>query len=207
MPVLEPNLPEFYKRNKAQLRNMAVTTVNRFLEHNVVQIPQQRSIYQHLSLKLANKSVIEYGCGIGIGSHMIALKANLIATDILPANIAFAAGLYPEMQFKVWDIMKSPVPMQADAAVAIEVLEHVDDAKRAMETLVESAPEAYVSSPNRNHPLAGKMKPRNHDHVAEYTPDEIIEMLPDKEVTVLDSLKFIEVGPETRETPVVYHIK
>tara|TARA_Y100000034_G_scaffold115279_1_gene152274 strand:- start:1028 stop:1654 length:627 start_codon:yes stop_codon:yes gene_type:complete len=206
MPISKPKLPEYYTCNEEAQVSMAVTAVRRFINSGLVLLREQRQIYQNLSFKLKNKSVIEYGCGTGVGSYLISLNANIVATDVSQSNIAFAKELYPNLNFDVWDIKKGAYPARQEVAIAVEVIEHVADIDIALQVLCDSAPEVYFSSPNRNHPLMGKMKPVNQTHVAEYTPDEILEVLDGNNVKILDPFKFTELAPDTSVSPLVYYV-
>jgi 2-polyprenyl-3-methyl-5-hydroxy-6-metoxy-1,4-benzoquinol methylase len=142
-------------------------------KYGEVMFRQQRAIYQGLAAAVRGKSVIEAGCGSGLGSAVLErAAASLVATDVLPVNLSFAAALYPWLDLRLWDL-NQPCPYgSADVAVAVEAFEHVANPGRAAANLVNAArKEVWVSTPNGD----GKVRPpANPHHVCEYTVDEVL---------------------------------
>jgi hypothetical protein len=140
--------------------------------------PQQRAVYDHLSREARGKTVLEAGCGIGLGTAVLALEAASVrAYDLLGVNVRAAAELYPWVPFAVWD-MTAPPPggfEPAQLVVAVEAIEHVADAEAALRNLLALTAETlWVSTPN------GEGRPRpphNPFHVCEYSPGEMRLMI------------------------------
>src|SRR5678815_2148189 len=76
-----------------------------YKKYGYVMFPQQRKIYQHIAGRTTYQSVLEIGCGNGVGSAMLyRLNKSLIASDKLESNVAFARELYPWITFAVIDV-------------------------------------------------------------------------------------------------------
>lgn len=145
-----------------------------------VMFRQQRVIYENIARLIKGRTVLEAGCGNGIGSALLERQAAyFFGTDKLQSNVDFASGLYSWISFAVWDINEPLSLSYSDeqVVVCIEVLEHVANPKKAMANLIDAASEeVWISTPN------GEAKPRppeNPFHVCEYTPEELLGMIPD----------------------------
>jgi len=175
-----------------------------FKQTGQVILPQDRKIYENIRDRIKGKNITEAGCGIGLGSGILAQSNKVLGTDILPKNIVFAKSIYPWQEFGIWDISKSP-HAKTDVVVAIEVLEHVKDYREAMKNLQETAPEVWLSTPNRNNPDIGDNEALNPFHVKEFTPDEIIDMT-EGGIEILHWETFERLEKDTKVTPLVYRI-
>ena len=147
-------------------------------------------------------SIIDVGCGSGVGSNVMSQEADFVwGIDKNEMSVQFAKeaftreknGIYytPQVTFDIFDILKdSRTVMQFDIVVAIEVIEHIEDAEgflRAMMRFVkrdkQSVPlrewgtEFFISTPNRNSPKIRKDHPDNPFHVREWTAQEFKTML------------------------------
>ena len=122
-----------------------------------------------LAERLRGWTVLEAGCGNGIGSAVLdRCAARLTATDKLPVNVAFASQIYPWLDLRVWDATEPWPGDRYQAVVAVEVLEHVADPVGLLRNLFEAAvAEVWFSTPNG---LGKPRPPDNPYHVAEYTP-------------------------------------
>ena len=72
--------------------------------------------------------------------------------------------------------------------------------------LLQSAKEIYFSTPNRNNSDLGQDRPQNDYHVAEFTPQEIKDMMPNVHITILNPYTFMSLDVDTKTTPLVYYI-
>ena len=186
--------------------NMLVISFQRFQFENRILLPEQEAMYEYIAESVKKKKVLEYGCGIGIGSNIIFQKAPIIATDNRDLHINFARCLYPNVDFRLLDIKEKINIPGIDVAIAIEVIEHVENAHMALENMLRNASEIFFSTPNLNNSMLGRMKPKNLFHVREYTPEEICKMFPDNHVEILHPLDFSELEIDTDVTPVLYHV-
>lgn len=75
----------------------------------------------------AGLRVVELGCGTGrLGSLLAPRAASYVGLDFAPRLVEEARRFAPAAEFRVADLRTDPIP-EADAYVATEVLEHVDD--------------------------------------------------------------------------------
>jgi len=170
--------------------------------------PEQRQIYEKLGKRLEGKTVIDIGCGIGIGTNIMAMYgAVAIGVDIEEKNVRCAQVLYPHLEFSVMDIKKQYYTPPQHTVTAIEIIEHVTDVEIAIKNIIDSATnEIYISTPNRNNPALGQNKPLNDFHVREYTPLEMLEILGDHEIEMFGP-DFEEVDEKSGINPIVYFMK
>lgn len=190
--------------NKEKDQDRVFDLFDTFKKYRCSMFHQQQSIYQHLVSCVEGKSVIEAGCGSGVGTAMLSQAAStIVGTDKLKRNLDFALALYPWISFEPWDINK-PNPMRANIVVCIECLEHVTHTKEAIKNLISSAEEeVWISVPNGT----GKpCPPENPYHVYEYTPSEMIDMIGVYEVIIRDWKTWDGVNPDTKIDPLVYQI-
>ncbi len=152
-------------------------TVEHFNKFGYVMFPQQVKIYLNLASYTLGKSVLEVGCGNGVGTAILERTAKLIkGTDKLFRNIKFARCLYPWMQFDVWDINQ---PLRTEEkypiVVCVETIEHVANPKQAIQNLLDvCTSDLWISTPNG---IDKERPPSNPYHVQEYTPKEMIELI------------------------------
>ena len=174
-------------------------------KYGYVMFPQQRAIYRQIAKRLdPTSSVIEAGCGDGIGGSLLATRTiggwRYTGTDI---DVSFAKALHPGMDFDVWNIEEPYVRLDKigyGTVVAVEVIEHVSNVKSAIDHL-KNAPgipdELWLSTPN------GRNKTDNPHHVHEYTPAEMLDLIGHADVLHWETF---EPAPlDTDVTPLVYH--
>ena len=198
-----------YQDNPELAQDMVATSYRRFMTTGRVLIPEQRLIYEQLATILAGRKVLEAGCGIGLGTSILARQCAALGTDVSPMQVAFARQMFP-CDYNVWDIASGPyVPNGADVVVAVEVIEHLRDYRAGLTNLVASAShEVWLSTPNRNNPSLSDERPNNQHHVHEFTPDELLQLAGPlcKLVTVhhWDGLEEVDSGSDI--TPLLYHL-
>jgi len=177
-----------YTKNPLLAQDMVSHAFKRFADTGDVIPPRQRTIYEGISHMAGGRSILEAGCGIGIGTAILrgkpfiykaqeAVHRIVIGTDYDPKHVDFARQIHPHCTFDLWDITKGPYPAKLyDWIVAVEVLEHLEDPEAALRNLVLSAKEAvWISTPNRMR-IGATMPPNNPHHVQEFTQDEIVEI-------------------------------
>ena len=202
------------KINKELDQDRIFDLVDTFRQYNYCMFPQQRAIYRQLADKSCG-TVLEAGCGIGLGSAMIDQrmtvdgKGDFMATDKLERNVKFAKELYPWIDFEVWDINFPYIGNKRDVVVCVETLEHVADPASALNNLMDAAEEeVWITTPNGN----GKPQPpENPYHVTEYPIRDMIQMIGNisgrMKLTVHGWEDFIEVPYDSEISPVAYRIQ
>lgn len=199
-------------KNPIKDQDRAEDLLGNWRKYEYVMFPQQRSIYARLGPKLSGLTVLEAGCGSGVGSYVLQQWSDsFVATDKLEANVKFAAQLYCRINFQVWDICQPWHGGKADVVVAVETLEHVGDPCTALKNLMGAAnKEVWISTPN------GRGKPRppeNPFHVIELTIEEMLSTiclrygLSQHQVSVLGWEDFQPVPLDTSISPLVYRIE
>ena len=162
--------------NPEREQDRAEDLIDCWRKHGCAMFRQQRAIYGGIGLRLRDGPVLEAGCGAGLGTAMLSRYVNtVVGTDKLMGNVRFARELYPWLKFQPWDVSKEPWPGKFHALVAVEMIEHVADAKAALRNMLHSCTnELWISTPNGR----GKPKPpSNPFHVREWTPAEFCALL------------------------------
>ena len=161
------------------------------------------------------KTVCDVGCGLGIGSNILSQEAKFVwGIDKNKKTIGFAKQMYsrdyqPQVTFDEVDITDfKREPMKFDMIVAIELIEHVKDYKKAMDfikRLCKPNSVVYISSPNRNAPTIDDSKPKNKYHVREWTAAEFYDvMINNFKVVMLYKWDLSEdVDLDTKYTPLL----
>ena len=189
--------------------NAAALAWERLAHGGPAMFPEQVAIYRHLAQRFRGQKVLDVGCGMGIGTNILAhWGCHVIGLDRDAEAVRVARALYPELSFVVWDITRGPVVVDqsgtAHVCVAVEVIEHIEDAVTAVRHLLASAPRVIFSTPNRAAPVLGQDHPRNPYHVREYSPQEMLEFL--GPATIRDPFSWRDVGPDSLMTPLVYEV-
>ena len=161
---------------------------DRYKRAKILKPKDQMQMYTAISNCWCNgKTVLDAGCGIGIGTNILAREAlGTFGIDNNPDNIDVAKQLYegPRVKFETVDLVNPPSRPLAtfDVVCCIEVIEHIADYQKALNTL-KSFYDAkrrtifFISSPNRNHPRLNKEHPNNKFHVREWTAGEFYDVL------------------------------
>ena len=198
-----------YTPNPERAMNAAALAWDRLTQGGPAMFPEQVAIYRHPAHRLRGQGGVDVGCGLGIGTNVLAhWGCQVVGLDVSVEALQVARAVYPELTFLPWDITRGPVVVDqdgtADACVAIELIEHIEDAVAAIRHLLASGRTLYVSTPNRAAPVLGQESPRNAYHVREYTPREMLELL--GPATIRDPFSWREVGPDSLMTPLVYEV-
>lgn len=141
-----------------------------------VMFHQQLEIYKQLAQYTANKFILEAGCGVGVGTAILARSTTrIVGTDKLQRNIDFAKCMYPWIDFRIWDIHHY-WHTKAEVVVCVDAFEHVANPQVAMGNLIQAATqEVWISTPNGD--VKNEHPPSNQFHVAEYTCKQMLEMI------------------------------
>lgn len=122
---------------------------------------------------LTNIRVIDLGCGIGYGSALMAKSGRrVIGVDRDVETIDYARSHYGEAEYAVGDFDLGRIETQYDAAVAFEVIEHLEDPRSTLKSI--RAGVLLASVPNETYfPYA----PNIAFHHRHYTQDEFAALL------------------------------
>lgn len=204
--------------NPPKKQDRAEDLIDNWRKYGYVMFPQQRRIYEQLALKVRDKTVIEFGCGAGVGTALLSQYATSVwGTDLSLINAKFAANLYPWINFSVFDLSNNKLPIElrdgpwgqssAQVSVAIEVIEHVADPITALKNIIAAASEeVWISTPNGT---GKKRPPENPYHVQEYTPAEVSDMTRGlcKSIEILSWDTLQHQLLDTTVDPLVYRIR
>jgi 2-polyprenyl-3-methyl-5-hydroxy-6-metoxy-1,4-benzoquinol methylase len=190
-------------KNQVLEQDRVQDTFDLFNSSGVCLFCQQKLIYDRLAMLVRSRTVLEAGCGVGLGTVLMERTAKYVmGTDKSERNIRFARCLYPWMNFGVWDL-NEPTALRARVVVCIEVIEHVADPSIAIAHLLEAATEeGWISTPNGN---GKQMPPENPYHVCEYTPHEVLSWLPPGS-QIISPVDWSLLSPDTLVDPLVYKV-
>lgn len=146
--------------------------------------------------------IVDVGCGCGVGSNVLSLEADFVwGIDKNEDSVKFAKECFERVKnqiyysaqvtFDVVDIMKDTRQFaQFDQVVAIEIIEHIDDYKGFLRSIIRfdkrdkngnpilnDPTEYFISTPNRNNKYISNHGPRNRYHVREWTSGEFYNVL------------------------------
>lgn len=186
--------------NQEKEQNRAYDTYAHFEKFGYVMFKQNKRTYENIAEHKQEGTVLEAGCGMGLGAYLI--NADM-ATDKLSINVKFAKEVYPKINFAVWNIAEYPFEKQYDVVVCVETIEHVADLERAIKNLVASAKkEVWISTPNNK-----EETPSNPYHVEEKTVEEMYEFLePYGKVEMFHWDTFAPLDATTKVSPIIYRI-
>jgi len=131
-----------------------------------------------------NATVLDLGCGCGYGSaHLAEAPGRLVfGLDQSTEATGYGRSHYPSSRLRFVRAGATAVPLRTgtvDAVVAMEMIEHVEDAKGVLseaKRVLKPAGVLLVSTPNRL--VTGTVdKPSNPYHVREYSPEEFSALL------------------------------
>jgi cyclopropane fatty-acyl-phospholipid synthase-like methyltransferase len=141
-----------------------------------------RSIY-YLK-KNGSKTVLDIGCSVGLGSNLLASSGFKVwGIDYNKKSIEMAKRMFKGIEFEAAD-GGSFRKGRYDAIVALEVLEHLKDYRKAISnwfSMLENKGILIISTPN-----ARFRKERGTFHEKEFTIDEIRSLLPGSKIEGFD---------------------
>jgi len=141
--------------------------------------------YSFTAKFVANKQVLDVGCGSGYGSDILANAgaAKVIGVDISEETILYCQKYYKQsnLKFEQGDCTSLKFKEKSfDVIVALELIEHIENEQKFLnetKRLLKKNGILILSTPNKethglDHPLEGKQK--NPFHVKEYTEKELL---------------------------------
>ena len=135
----------------------------------------QADIYKQVS-EITSGWIADVGCGLGFGSNLLVKNSKLVCGyDNTPEYLKFAKWCFPGVRFLGHDITKGPLPYVYDYILMIDVIEHIEQDQLAIKNACKSLKESgtlIISTPNK----ASRYR-KSDNHIREYTPTELKEML------------------------------
>lgn len=166
-------MPEYYKKSSVQMKL--------FMMHI--------ESYRYAANMLMNKKVLDFGCGLGYGTDILAGKAESVTgVDVSEETINSINSNMVNAVFKKINILNenNNLPFESeyfDGITFFQVIEHLDNPERHIEEfrrILKPGGLLLITTPNGNKRLFPYQKPWNHHHVKEYSISELTSMLKDK---------------------------
>lgn len=221
-PIIK--LPHNYTERKPIPMDLVSRACQRYRETGRI-IPQaQGEIYKNIAREIAknNGSVIDVGCGIGVGSNYLSEGGArlVLGVDINEEAIKYAKQMFQKttkkehIRFKVADFTKrTELNQNFDYITSVECIEHIPSNQchllmMFMLQLTKKKTVSFLTSPNRNAPTIQKNTPRNPYHCFEANAKETHDFLRSfyKKITITcSSMKPQKLN--TKESPLLYRLE
>jgi 2-polyprenyl-3-methyl-5-hydroxy-6-metoxy-1,4-benzoquinol methylase len=135
-------------------------------------------VYQYVRQFVANREVLDVGCGVGYGASLLSRFANrVVGIDISLAAIKEAYRFYPECEFFQMDAEDLKFPNESfDVVISTENFEHLaNQAKHVAEIarVIRKDGFAFIATPNPELSVGSN----NPFHIKENTFSELRELL------------------------------
>lgn len=140
---------------------------------------QHQKVYEFCKRLAKGKTVLELGCGSGLGAFEISKVAKeVLAVDIHSQSIAKAKEIYQRrnLKFECFDVTKFKTSKKFDLVVSFQVIEHLEkpeDFLLNVKSLMKKKGFFLLSTPNR---LTQSFN-ENPYHIREYSKKELEEIL------------------------------
>jgi 2-polyprenyl-3-methyl-5-hydroxy-6-metoxy-1,4-benzoquinol methylase len=137
-------------------------------------------------------NVVDLGCGTGYFTGLLVEQGfHVQAADLVERNLAALRQFHPGVEAVQADLTDLPFADQSfDAAFCLEVLEHIDDDRRALTEIarvLKTGGRLFLTTPNRDAPLplverlplaSVHVEPGPEQHVRDgYAPGELAGLL------------------------------
>ena len=182
-----PHLNDVGGRISAEIAWESLSRYLLFLRH--------KKAYLYARPFCKGKRILDYGCGNGYGSFLLAgTSLHVTAVDINPEIIRACQQKYqrPNLSFQLVEPGKTTnFPGSSfDVVVSFQVIEHVHDVTGYLNQLKQVLKDdgvLMITTPNRKHRLYPLQKPSNPYHLREYGLRQLREQLNSlfKHVTIL----------------------
>lgn len=160
------------------LSKLLQRTNNQIRRHlNVIAALRTRKIYHFAAEHGKNGDVMDFGCGPGFGTDILAKTAkSVIGVDIRRKALNYARNTYINPNLSFIKVNTSfPLPFadnSFDVIISSHVIEHIPDVKGNLEEIkriLKPNGKLILSTPNRKHRLLPFQKPFNPYHFREYS--------------------------------------
>jgi SAM-dependent methyltransferase len=137
------------------------------------------AVYEWIAEQVRGLRVADLASGEGYGSSVLARTASdVIGVDANPDAYEHARLRYPRPNLRFERGLVEEFREPRDAIVFLQTIEHIHEPGRLLGTIAETAPVAYISTPNRlTLAPAGAEKSDNPWHLREYTAAEYRALL------------------------------
>jgi ubiquinone/menaquinone biosynthesis C-methylase UbiE len=126
-------------------------------------------------------SMVEIGHGPGYGLDLLAAKVDIVGLDIDPSIVAHAKQMYPNRRFELYDGSRIPFDDEHfDAACMFQVIEHVQDdlgMLKEIRRVLKNRGKLFLTTPNQVLRVPYGERPWNEEHVREYYPEELTDVM------------------------------
>lgn len=143
--------------------------------------------YKYARKFVANKKVLDFGCGSGYGTSYIAdYCKEIVGVDISDEAISYANSNYksPNLSFTCIETIELlPLPFmdkEFDVVISFQVIEHIEDTDNYLKQIhrvLKPGGQLIIVTPDRSTRLFSFQKPWNMWHVKEYTRESLAEVV------------------------------
>ncbi len=157
-------------------RWVAPKTEWRSLTEYILFLKQQKA-YSYAMSYSAGKTVLDYGCGAGYGTALIAeVASHFTGVDMSTDAIRYCQATYslPNADFKTItpDYQLPFSDKSFDVVLSFQVIEHIPDVAQylaVIKRVLKDDGVLLIATPNRKYRLLPFQKPWNPEHVREYS--------------------------------------
>lgn len=153
--------------------------------------------YEYAKNFVKNKTVLDFGCGSGYGTHMLSKYAeNITGADISKEAVDFAKKEYnsPNLNFMTIDELENE---KFDIITSFQVIEHVSNDREYtanLKKMLNPGGILLISTPDKTHRLFKYIQqPWNIFHLKEYTGESLKEML----LKHFKKVEILKIGSES----------
>ncbi len=153
--------------------------------------------YSFASKFIANKKVLDYGCGTGYGAHLFSKSASeVVAVDISEEAVEFAKTAYINKNL-TYKLISELEAESFDVITSFQVIEHVPsdiDYLKKIKSLLKPGGIFIVSTPDiKNRLFPYIQKPWNIYHLKEYSNIRFRKLL----IPFFNEVEMLKIGSNT----------
>jgi len=157
-----------------------------FMKPDKKQIASHIFRYQEISRMCSGLNVLDCACGEGIGVNLLArIARNVTGVDINPETIKKALSLVQtsNVRFIQGSALKLPFEDSTfEVVTSVETIEHIpqqyhNQLLSEFRRVLKPSGKFYLTTPNKDRTSPGRVTPGNYFHIAELTPETLIDLL------------------------------
>lgn len=183
-----PTIAKSDKDNVSADLSWLERSLKRFREIGVIIPARQRKLYESLrDHMVSGKTVVDLGSSIGVGSNLLSHTARHVwGVDINKESVQFAnlAFARDNLSFDLYDLENPPSRGISDFEIVVcsEVIEHLQDVEKGMETLKSFfssrlSTVGFITIPNINNEDVKKRDDDNRLHLHRWNAGQFYEFL------------------------------